>query len=330
MSIDHLTNYMKKNHLVVESHLKLYLVTLKDLKIPQKCDLAFPMPLNWVIPAYNPYIYSWYVYNLEQSPEYRMGFIIIMHIIMHGTTVEQGLSCATFVMSDHLTWKTVFRGMYTWVEYDFFPLIWETTCLESLRLLGRRGGLSRQVLLTVWPYCVALYKCTFLGHNFNILYACDNSTIPEKTACRNLCSSTRRPSESNICSNVAAVSRVHRFRASTRVCACSEVDLIRLGSSGGYCICSKSTSRSPGLSGKPHSLKKQSRNDHPTNFNLLYLRNLPWATLFVCIRVGVGMNRSASGGQKMNSTLSGSMDWILRYIKTTCHMVRLRFDWTNS
>ena len=92
-------------------------------------------------------------------------------------------------------------------------------------------------------------------HETSFQYRRDNSTIPEKTACRNLCSSTSRPSESNICSNVAAVSRVHRFLASTRVCACSEVDLIRLGSSGGYCICSKSASESPGLSGKPHSVK---------------------------------------------------------------------------
>ena len=34
----------EKNHLVVESH-RSEIIFLKDLKIPQKCDLAFPMPL---------------------------------------------------------------------------------------------------------------------------------------------------------------------------------------------------------------------------------------------------------------------------------------------
>ena len=65
------------------------------------------------------------------------------HLVPH-QYFGMNLSCAASVMSDHSSWTTVFIGMYTWVEYDFY------TCCEGPPVLGDRFCWAEEVVSRCW------------------------------------------------------------------------------------------------------------------------------------------------------------------------------------
>ena len=68
-----------------------------------------------------------------------------------------------------------FIGTYVYMGRIWFSyLLWETNCLERLFLLGRRGGLTRQVLLYICQHCQISIKILIDIHSGKVIneYLC--------------------------------------------------------------------------------------------------------------------------------------------------------------